>query len=484
VTNTEPGACFKEEFGGTNGIGTVLEEQRRVTVTGHEHFFECHTANLCVGMPIFHPITRRLEGVLTLSSETSASRQMLEVITTRAAGDIELCLAEQSHPHQRVILDHFLHVSRGTRCPVIALGGEHVLCNAAAIAALDAADHALLREMGETAYQSGTRVSSAILSNGRHSSLRFSEIVRGGKLVGVVIEVTRIRTEKTSAPAPGSDRPAAPVVPLVGRDERLKETLGHARARLDARSAVLLSGERGAGKLLLARAAAAAYGSVSVVDLALGSFDSPDVIASQVRSEMRAADTLILAHVHLASPRLAQVLSAVLSADAEREDTPRLIATVTPDGAASAASAAVPAPLADHLGEPLVVPPLRERREDIPALVEHLAGRQGRSTCRFDPRTLQALMRGLWPGNVRELDTVVAQALARTSGWQIRLEHLPSEFRGGMGQIALRRIDRGERDLILEALHEADGNKSDAAARLGIARSTLYRKIGQFGIEG
>ncbi|MFN2370286.1 MAG: sigma 54-interacting transcriptional regulator, partial [Candidatus Krumholzibacteriia bacterium] len=141
----------------------------------------------------------------------------------------------------------------------------------------------------------------------------------------------------------------------------------------------------------------------------------------------------------------------------------------------------------------LVIPPLRERREDIPLLVTHLlqkvAGRDGRSAPPpVTGEALALLMRHRWPGNVRELENALEHALVLSRGQPIRAAHLPPEVgagpRGAAPDLAaVPRHSEAERDVLAEALATAGWNRTRAARRLGIDRTTLWRKIREYGLE-
>lgn len=125
---------------------------------------------------------------------------------------------------------------------------------------------------------------------------------------------------------------------------------------------------------------------------------------------------------------------------------------------------------------PLRLPPLRQRRDDIPLLVEYfldLAERRGQKTARFAPEAL-ALMRPYpWPGNVRELQNALHFALARCDGAVIGPQDLPPELRPS----DLKRGPAGklEAAAVQAALEKCGGNKVQAARLLGVGRATLYR---------
>jgi DNA-binding NtrC family response regulator len=145
---------------------------------------------------------------------------------------------------------------------------------------------------------------------------------------------------------------------------------------------------------------------------------------------------------------------------------------------------------------PVEVPPLRERLEDLPALAEHfvqrLARELGRPTLRLHPGALTALARHRWPGNVRELRNVLERAVLLEADDEIRAEHLPSELgtttpRAGAGSGVfppgeVRPLDEIEKLAIEHALRVCAGNKTRAAERLGISRQTLRTKLKEYAL--
>jgi sigma-54 dependent transcriptional regulator, acetoin dehydrogenase operon transcriptional activator AcoR len=125
---------------------------------------------------------------------------------------------------------------------------------------------------------------------------------------------------------------------------------------------------------------------------------------------------------------------------------------------------------------PLQLPPLRERRDDIPLLVEHflsLAKKRGQRTACFAPEVLAQMRQYAWPGNVRELQNVVHYALARADGALIGPADLPPEVRQGHPKPGPDR--KLEAATVQEALTQCGGNKAKAARLLGVGRATLYR---------
>ena len=137
----------------------------------------------------------------------------------------------------------------------------------------------------------------------------------------------------------------------------------------------------------------------------------------------------------------------------------------------------------------IFIPPLRDRKDDIKLLMHHITDKQSLKMDIIKPKisneALKVLERYPWPGNIRELENVCERALLLSQGQTIRKEHLPLRSRrapGGKPQKA-KSINQNNRELILDTLQQCDGNCSMAARKLKIARSTLYRKLENYGIS-
>jgi two-component system, NtrC family, response regulator HydG len=137
------------------------------------------------------------------------------------------------------------------------------------------------------------------------------------------------------------------------------------------------------------------------------------------------------------------------------------------------------------------VPPLKERREDIPLLAEHFlatyATRTGKNVRAIAPEAQEALYAYNWPGNIRELENCIERAVVLTRCEAIGRKDLPPPICGleaaeEEGPATNLNLEQMEQRAILRALAETDWNKSQASARLGIFPSSLYKKMKRFGI--
>ncbi|MCC8180739.1 MAG: sigma-54 dependent transcriptional regulator [Planctomycetes bacterium] len=134
----------------------------------------------------------------------------------------------------------------------------------------------------------------------------------------------------------------------------------------------------------------------------------------------------------------------------------------------------------------LHIPPLRERVDDIEPLLEHFLRQfgDGRMEKRFSDKALRRLRDYYWPGNVRELRNTVKVCAAITPGNIIEVEDLPASIRAAKPATSISgRIIDAEKDLIIQALEENNGNRQITSQRLGISRRTLYNKMKRYGLE-
>ena len=147
---------------------------------------------------------------------------------------------------------------------------------------------------------------------------------------------------------------------------------------------------------------------------------------------------------------------------------------------------------------PIAIPALRERREDIEPLCRHFiaihSAKLGREMPSLDPKALESMMEYSWPGNVRELENVIARAVTLSSGPHITRDEFRRIFslgrvRGGIpvgpgaSSPLVSEPDSLERDAILRALRQGNGNQTKAARILGVGRNTLWRKMKKYGID-
>jgi DNA-binding NtrC family response regulator len=277
---------------------------------------------------------------------------------------------------------------------------------------------------------------------------------------------------------------------------------------------VLITGEHGTGKEVVAQELHAASDraakplvTVNVGGLSDGVFESElfghvkgaftDAKADRVgRFELADGGTLLLDEIANVPPgqqsKLLRVLQTgelerVGSSKTRRVDV-RILAATNADLSAEVAAGRFREDLLFRLNTiEIQLPPLRERREDIPLLAAHFLGqharRYGKQLSGFDAPAMQALLEHPWPGNVRELDHVVERAVLLVEGPTVKASDLA--LRTGSERVPRLEdmsLEEAEAVLVRKALARYDGNVSHAARALGLSRSALYRRLQQLGL--
>ena len=307
---------------------------------------------------------------------------------------------------------------------------------------------------------------------------------------------------------------------LIGSSHALEKTLKQARAVANTSATVLVIGENGTGKEMLARAiheesqranhpfiaVSCAALSESLIESELfghekGAFTSA-TYTRMGRFELADGGTLFLDEIVELSPNVQVKLLRVLQERAfERVGGTktlsvdiRLIAASNRDLEVEVKGENFRRDLFYRLNVvPLVLPPLRERREDIPGLAAHFAAKaaekHGRATPQLGPELIDSLNEYDWPGNVRELENLMERLVLLDREPTLGLEFLPEKMLSVLPTPGVPSettfegaITALKRRLVVDALAAEGGNKVAAAKRLGISRSYLHRLIGEFGL--
>jgi transcriptional regulator with PAS, ATPase and Fis domain len=137
---------------------------------------------------------------------------------------------------------------------------------------------------------------------------------------------------------------------------------------------------------------------------------------------------------------------------------------------------------------PIFVPPLRERKDDIPLLASYFLQKfsreRGKEVTSFSPEVIETLLAHSWPGNVRELENVIDHAIIISKQDKVLPKDLPQFlFQRPLPAQGFTTLQDYEKDLILKTLQETNWNKHKASKKLNINRSTLYGKIKRYGLE-
>lgn len=488
ASRSDRGALLEESVAGTNGVGTVLELLKPIQIRGAEHFTDAFREFSCVGVPIRHPITRRLQGVLNITCRYEDTNSLLMPLALDTAREIEQQIYLGSSRAERLMLDHFLATERRTSGPLIAITDQLVITNPAAARILDDLGQAALWEIAAHAIGGRCSQTKALsMRSGQVLTANCDPVEDGNAMVGAIITIQSPRAPCTSRQL-SVGVPALNEVPehLPGRTAAWRHTWLELSRLRHLNLPFLVTGEAGTGKSALIGTAfgdEASSGRLVIVDASLEPIDGTTAWTHAVRAVMSQPDRiLVIEHIDALSEPAARALCGLLDAAGDRGA--RAIGTRTTSDGADAAHAH--APLVDRLSvATVVVPPLRYRLDDIPDILAELTRRHSTRDPkpRWLPDAVQALSRVSWASNVRELENVVRRVVAVHGSGDIRADDLPDSIRGQSSRPWLSPLERLECDAIVVAVKRAKGNKSVAADLLGISRATLYRKIRSFGLD-
>lgn len=472
----EVGAAVGEAPVAAASLGSVLATGSAIGTDQGEPILPARERWSAAAVPIVDPNANRAIGALALTSPWAPLSPLLLADAEDLATRVGDGLANDSHESDRVILEAFLRLRRRRHLGVVGIGRHLLVTDRHAQELLSDVDQAELWERAKAALIAPKKPGYTWLTE--HIVIRNPEAVadrRGDG--GIVFEVAL-----EAASGKGKDpSPEESLDGLTGRSASWRAVVREVRALSEHRHPVLISGERGSGKVSVAVAMAAetqAGSELSLIDCAEAFVIGLPAWLGNARQELRKEDcTLVVRHLDLLDETSAAALLAILEDGTGRA---RVLATIDNTMNHRGALGA----LIVQLGVGQVeIPPLRLRPDDIGPLATAIIYRHASRgyTPRLRADTLAVMRRYDWPGNVRELDTTIQSTLARRLMGDVRPDDLPLVVRSGRN-IMLTTLQQREKETILGALRDNDNNKVAAASALGLARSTLYRKIEAYGI--
>ena len=316
---------------------------------------------------------------------------------------------------------------------------------------------------------------------------------------------------------------------IVGRSEPMQEVFRTVSQVAPLKTTVLITGESGTGKELIAKAlhyqSPRASRTLTAINCAAipehlleselfgherGSFTGADA-RKLGQFELAHQSTIFLDEIAELQPAMqAKLLRVIENGQLMRvggtkaiDVDVRIVAATNQDLTQAIATGAFRADLYYRLNVvTLHLPPLRERRQDLPLLIKHFtqakAAELGIKERAFTPEAIDHLLRYRWPGNVRELENLIERLLVLSDFGPVRPEELPEVLRQNPGSfpagnmrgevlMGIRTlsdaVDEFEREIIVEALHQAEFNQTRAAERLGTTRRILKYRMDKLGIR-
>jgi sigma-54 dependent transcriptional regulator, acetoin dehydrogenase operon transcriptional activator AcoR len=530
----QPGCLRSVERAGTNAIGLCLSEGRPIQITGPEHYNIHHHPWTCSSAPI-RDGRAKIIGAITLSGRSKGRHKHTLALVTAAAETIESQLRERELTEEKLRLNSMLSlvfdsISGGVIAVDTNLCMTHINRRAAEMLGVDAdeltgknleqefqPDNALLHAFKTRNYFTGVEIGFTG-PNGHRSFLCSMDAIRdsSGHGIGAIINLAGKRHVISIAKRIGGNYAKYRFADIKGRDPELSKQVELARIAAKTNSRVLIIGESGTGKELFAQAIHNESSRRNEPFVAISCATIPrDLIESELfgyrggaftgarregqvgKFELANRGTLFLDEVNgLPLDLQAKLLRVLQQNEILRlgdtrpiEIDVRVLAASNCDLMQEVENAGFRKDLYYRLNVvEIFIPPLRSRMQDIEFLIDHVMKRLSREMGIPKPRistdALETLKGYHWPGNVRELENCMERSLLLAQGQTIQKIHIPERTfkRSAQSNDSIDSLHHTFRRAIESTLDECGGNVSRAARQLQIARSTLYRKMKEFGL--
>lgn len=457
TVNTERGSDLSEQAVGTNGLGTAIVSGRGIQIRGPEHYADFYTNALCMGEPVFHPESGQVLGAIVLSGDDGPHSNLLLPLLRGLVAQMQLRILRTDGDDELApgrLRSDLPSTPKMSAQPQDSPSRERVIATDTGVIASDAredrgdsdADRGMASVFGGVSVE-GLDVEFTRDEGGRHS--------------------LRLLGDATSTRALHGNTENMPIV----CDSLWQEQLENISLTLQSHHAVMIVGESGTGKATLAATAMRKVASnhpLNEIDAVRAKVEGWQSMLKRIAEDLDSGHGLVVRGAECLTERERIELRALFTS----ADNPYMVLTTTTDYGDDSAQS-VQATVAPTV----VLPALREHTDRIIRLWKSLAGETSLSP-RLTTRAHNAVTEYHWPGNLRELHHVAATVRHRTSGADIDVDALPEAIRSA--PIGATMIERAERHALLQALQQAQGNRSQAAAILGVSRATIYRKIKQY----
>ncbi|MFT6420229.1 MAG: transcriptional regulator of acetoin/glycerol metabolism [Porticoccus sp.] len=530
------GSGWNEGHSGSNAVGTAMATRKPTQVHGEEHYIQGFKPWTCTAAVIADPYDNQMMGVIDLSGLCSIYDKFHVPLVVAWASQIQSGLAKKTSDLWSLIIEHsnsqFGHY-RNTGKLLLDKQGRLINSTANAAAALDSLgidyDPETKRRL------SMQRFGGDEIVYPHDAGLWVSEdwvepILHKGNIVGFQVLVPSPRRSAAKPTAePLAASPAGSLDPfddIYGKSPSFQASADKARKAANTPLPVLILGDTGVGKEVFAKAIhdSSQYADGPFIDLNCGGF-TRDILSSELFGHVEGAftgarkggmmgkieaangGTLFLDEIGELPLELQPVFLRVLQEKkiyrvGDIKPIPvdfRLIAATNRDLKGAVNEGLFRKDLYFRLSTVTIsLDPLSGRKEDIEGIAQLVMARIRKtddiSAKRFSPGLMTALKSREWPGNIRELANVVECMCFMSTNETLTIDDLPEGYRPGESNLEPEHVnafitppqgnlDRVEKSTIEAAIKQAEGNMTQAAKHLGIAKSTLYQKMKKYHLK-
>ncbi|WP_198508063.1 sigma-54-dependent Fis family transcriptional regulator [Bacillus sp. FJAT-42315] len=521
--NFYPGANWHEEVTGTNAIGTALAAKQPVTIHTAEHFCDAWKAFSCAGVPIFHPIKKKLIGVLDLTSNDEHFHKQSLLLTKAVAEGIHLDMLNRVHRKTSILKEVFMkkkHETQQDWLLAIDEDGDMVASNHSSKS---------FQYIWKSAFDWDTyfqQLQSKKKTDNEHAPLPFlhgqpegkvHSVIDNEKIIGIIVQLPKHSSRQPTTKM--STQTSQHEDGVIGQSAPFLSFFSKIKKVAPSHVPVLLTGESGTGKEVFSQTihrlsdrrekpfitfnCSSLNHELAASELfgyAPGSFTGGLKEGKKGLFEAADGGVLFLDEIGeiplTVQPLLLRVLQEkeVLRVGEykPRKVDVRIIAATNRDLKQMIQEGTFREDLYYRLSViNLPIPSLRERKEDILPLADYfleqcqLAGR-----IQFSESVVQVLQTYDWPGNIRELRNAIEYSVLFVDGDIIEIYHLPDylqELRSTPFVLVNNLPDIGtekhERENIIQMLKQTNFNVTKAAKMLGFSRGTLYNRLKKYNIS-
>ena len=527
VIHLEQGGRWKEADIGTNAIGTAIAESRPVQIHGLEHFCSEVKRWTCAATPIWHPTDGELLGVIDISGPMRTFNPQSLAFAVALGRQIEGTLAQSiEYDHERLLRYFMMKRSLWTSVDVLAIDqrGRIVFAPECLLQNLEREQPGLISNGCISFLKNVQPATWPVRLNELLPNTSTELVVDHDRQLGAILVLQKARRRSVSTSPRIMTERLLQFEEILGESAVMQKSRERARKMATAGAPILIEGETGVGKELFARAIYGASQAVCGPFIPVNCGGMPrDLVGSEIfgyakgaftgakeqghAGKIEAADGGVLCLDEIGEmpldlqPFLLRVLEDGvvyrLGSNEGRVVRIRLVAMTHRDLLAEVSAGRFRRDLYYRIASMrLLIPPLRDRGEDVVLLAHHfaslVAGGLNRPVPRFDDEVLDLFRAYSWPGNVRELRNVIENMVLLGESSELQLEDVPVEVRRPVSPSAARALEpsssaspklkENERAAIESALAKSGGKLTAAAKLLGIARATLYRKLAHYGI--